>query len=101
MGINVQDHAVATYINGMPRKKFEKTGLWVTRDRNGAAWLGVSPDGIVDSDIRLWKLSVLIWEEILFPIEKSQCCMFPNVNSKCTLLTHKNVTLFAGHQEKQ
>ena len=45
-----EDHAVATYINGMPCKKFEKTGLWVTRDRNGAAWLGVSPDGIVDSD---------------------------------------------------
>ena len=31
-------------------KKLKKTGLWVTRDRNGAAWLGVSPDGIVDSD---------------------------------------------------
>lgn len=30
-----EDHAVATYINGMPCKKFEKTGLWVTRDRMG------------------------------------------------------------------
>ena len=49
-GSMCEDHAVATYINGMPCKKFEKTGLWVTRDRNGAAWLGVSPDGIVDSD---------------------------------------------------
>ena len=49
-GSMCEDHAVATYINAMPCKKFEKTGLWVTRDRNGAAWLGVSPDGIVDSD---------------------------------------------------
>ena len=46
-------------------------------------------------------LTVLIWEEILFPIEKSQCCMFPNVNLKCILLTQKNVTLFVGDQEKQ
>ena len=45
-----EDHAVALYINGMPCIKFEKTGLWVTRDRNGAAWPGVCPDGIVDSD---------------------------------------------------
>ena len=49
-GSMCEDHAVATYINGMLCKKFEKTGLWVTRDRNGAAWPGVCPDGIVDSD---------------------------------------------------
>ena len=31
-------------------KNLKKTGLWVTRDRNGAAWPGVCPDGMVDSD---------------------------------------------------
>ena len=31
-GSMCEDHAVATYINGMSCKKFEKTGLWLTRD---------------------------------------------------------------------
>ena len=49
-GSMCEDHAVATYINGMPCRKFEKTGLWVTTDDNGLPWLAVSPDGIIDDD---------------------------------------------------
>ena len=49
-GSMCEDHAVATYIKGMPCRKFEKTGLWVTTDDEGLPWLAVSPDGIIDDD---------------------------------------------------
>ena len=49
-GSMCEDHAVATYIHGMSCQKFEKTGLWITKDKEGSPWLAVSPDGIVDDD---------------------------------------------------
>ena len=49
-GTMCEDHAVATYIHGISCTKFKKTGLWITRDKKGAPWLAVSPDGIVDDD---------------------------------------------------
>ena len=30
--------------------EFKRTGWWVTSDKDGSRWLGVSPDGIVDND---------------------------------------------------
>ncbi|KAJ7386195.1 hypothetical protein OS493_010588 [Desmophyllum pertusum] len=49
-GSMCEDHAIATYIQHMPCRKFEKTGLWITTDQEGSPWLGVSPDGIVDNN---------------------------------------------------
>lgn len=49
-GSMCEDHAIATYIQHMPCRKFERTGLWITTDEKGSSWLAVSPDGIVDTD---------------------------------------------------
>ena len=51
-GSMCEDHAIATYVNGMPCKEYKKkkTGLWSTSDTEGCCWLGVSPDGLVDED---------------------------------------------------
>ena len=50
-GSMCEDHAIATYVNGMSCKKYKKTGLWSTTDTDGCCCLGVSPDGLVDEDI--------------------------------------------------
>ena len=50
LGSMCEDHAIATYVNGMPCKEYKKTGLWSTTDTEGCCWLGVSPDGLVDED---------------------------------------------------
>ena len=44
-GSMCEDHAIATYISGMQCTEFKRTGLWVTSDKDGSRWLGVSPDG--------------------------------------------------------
>ena len=49
-GSMCEDHALATCITHMPCTKFERTGLWIKKDGNGAPWLAVSPDGIVDGN---------------------------------------------------
>ena len=53
MGFHVRKSChcgIATYINEMQCTEFKRTGLWVTSDKDGSRWLGVSPDGIVDND---------------------------------------------------
>ena len=79
-GSMCEDHAVATYINGMQCRKFEKTGLWVTTDEKDLSWLPVSPDGILLMMILLRKSSVLSWEGTPFHTEKCHYFMFQGVN---------------------
>lgn len=63
-----EDHAVATYIHGMSCQKFEKTGLWITKDKECSPWLAVSPDGIVNDNMYSGRNKVPLYGRNSLPI---------------------------------